>query len=145
MRQTLAPTNGTRKSRPSMTGRGAGPEAVRAAFDCSSLDSAQKRIDRALTGAVRVAQVLVLNGATAPVVAHVAHLTAMLETGPARPLPSALLTDGRVSRAQDEARELCLTDTATPDEIDLLEARVRREIAEGFAVLRDIHAHRAAR
>jgi len=122
--------------------RGVGPEAVQAAFGCSSLDSAQKKIDRSFTETIRVAQVLVQRGATGPVVAHVAHLTAMLETGPARPLTYALLNDGRVSRAQDEARELCLIDSATPEEIDLLEARVRREIAEGFAVLRDIHAHR---
>lgn len=124
--------------------RGAGPAAVREAFDLESNDSAQKHIDRAFRGAIREAQILVLQGATGPVVAHVAHLTAMLETGPARPLTYALLNDGRVSRAQDEARELCLIDSATPEEIDLLEARVRREIAEGFAVLRDIHAHREA-
>jgi|SRR5688572_14394253 len=124
--------------------RGVGPEAVQAAFGCTSLDSAQKKIDRSFTATVRIAQVLVQRGATAPIVAHVAHLSALLETGPARPLTFALLNDGRVSRAQDEARELCLTDSATSDEVDLLEARVRREIAEGFAVLRDIHAHRQA-
>jgi hypothetical protein len=122
--------------------RGVGPEAIQAAFGCRSLDSAQKQIDRSFTRAIRISQVLVLQGATAPVVAHVAHLQALLETGPARPLTFALLNDGHVSRAQDEARELCLMDGATPEEINLLEARVRREIAEGFAVLRDIHAHR---
>src|SRR5688572_10826092 len=132
------------KSLPRTPGRGVGPEAIQAAFGCRSLDSAQKKIDRSFTATIRVAQVLVQRGATAPVVAHAAHIMALLETGPTRPLTFALLNDGRVSRAQDEARELCLTDSATPEEIDLLEARVRREIAEGFAVLRDLHAHREA-
>jgi len=125
--------------------RGEGPRAVQAAFDCQSVDAAQKRIDRAFTNAIRVAQVLVLQGSTAPVVAHVAHLQAMLETGPARPLVDGLVNEGHVSRQQDEARELCLANDATPEEVDLLETRVRRELAEGYAVLRDIHAHRQAK
>ena len=124
--------------------RGVGPEAVQAAFGCRSLDSAQKQIDRSFTRAIRISQVLVQRGAAGPVVAHLAHLQALLETGPARPLTHALLTEGNVSRAQDEARELCLVDGCTPDELSLLEARTRREIAEGFAMLRDIHAHRQA-
>lgn len=125
--------------------RGIGPAAVRDAFDLESDDSAQKHIDRAFRGAIREAQVLVLKGATAPIVAHVAHLNAMLETGPARPLTAGLLHEGHVSRSLEESREACIAGGATPDEVDLHEARVRRVIEEGFAALRDIHAHRAAR
>src|SRR5687768_15933545 len=92
--------------------RGEGPAAVREAFDLGSNDSAQKHIDRAFGGAIREAQILVLRpGADlSPIIVHVAHLNAMLETGPARPLNEALLKDGVVSRAQDEAREHCLDD-----------------------------------
>lgn len=135
------PRNGGRPKK-----RGPGPAAVRQSLDLGSDDSAQKTIDAAFRRAVRVSQILTLTpGADlSPVVAHLAHLNALLETGPARPLTEALLKDGMVSRAQDEARECCLVDGETPSELDLLEARVRREIAEGFAVLRDIHAHREA-
>ena len=122
--------------------RGLGPQAIQAAFGCRSLGAAQKKIQRAFKEAERVAQVLVLQGSTEPVVAHLARLQQILETGPARPLREALIEGGHVSRAEDEARENCLACQLAPESVDQHEARVRREIAEGFRNLRDVHHHR---
>jgi hypothetical protein len=112
-------------------------------FGCRSLDAAQKKISRAFQEAERVAQVLALQGRREPIIAAIVRLTVLLETGPARPLRQTFTADGHISRQQDEARECCLADQTSKGALDLYEARVRREIAEGFAALRDVAAHRS--
>jgi hypothetical protein len=125
--------------------RGVGPQAIQAAFGCRSLGAAQKKIQRAFKETERVAQVLVLQGSTEPIVGHLARLQQILETGPARPLMAGLCSEGHVARALGESREACLADGATPQEVELHIARIRRTIAEGYAQLGNLAAHQEAR
>lgn len=123
--------------------RGAGPRAVQAAYRTKSAGAAQKRIQRDFGKAQATAQLLALQGVTAPVVNHVAALQNILAVGPAQEICSELLTDGRIDRSQDEARDLVIANP-TPQGLDLLEARTRREICEKYALLRSILGQRGA-
>ena len=122
--------------------RGQGAQAVQRAFGAASAGSAQKQIQRGFEKAERVAQLLALNGATLPIVAHVSRLTEILESGPVLEITQAFRIVGSVDRAEDESREACLTGSCTGAELDLQESRLLRQIDQSYAALRSVRAHR---
>lgn len=141
----MAPTLGADRNYGKSRSRGQGPAAVQAAFNCQSLDSAQKKISRAFAEAERVAQVLLMQGAAAPVVTHRARIDELLETGPAPEYTDAFRIAGRKDRAEDEAVVDCLIDGATDEELALVEIRTEAEIAAKHVQLRSVRAERARR
>jgi hypothetical protein len=138
MSETMPRARSYGKSTPRADGR----HKVQHALGAASSDSAHKQIQRGFEKAERVAQILALRGKTLPVTAHLSRLQDILADGPVEPITQAFRTAGTVDRAEDESREACLANGCTPDELDLEESRLLRQIDQSYVALRCIRAHR---
>jgi hypothetical protein len=136
---TLTPNASCRKYRR--------PSAVDARYQvvtgAATLNAAHQRALRVEREFFQYAACLRLAGCTVSLVRLRARFEDETADLPAPDLTTALREDGQVSRAQDAAREDCLLDGASPEELDRLEHRTRREIANGFTLLQAIAARRA--
>lgn len=121
------------------------PVAYQAATGAASAGAALQRSLRIQDRFWSFVDLLVLAGKDQPLARLAAQLEAKRCKLPILPITEAVLAAGRSNRNQDEARDLALADTLTDAELDLLEARTLRDMAEDHQLFRAIRAEKETR